>query len=225
MSQPQENIADPMADRAGSLRAFGPFAEAAEAPLQRLAQAAEWRQVAPGQAFELPANAVLACVSGMVRLIGGARFQDVPGGEMRFLEEAVARRSVPAYAGAALYESIFAVIPASAIADEAARGRSLAAPLAAWFASRLIREERGDDESPARKLYGQLAMLAQPNGADGFWKIAKMPRHRELASGAGMSEEDAANAVAHLISTGVARRDFPGLEILDYESLRRLAVT
>lgn len=225
MNQPQESIADPMADRPGSLRAFAPFAEAAEAPLQRLAQAAEWRRVAPGQAFELSADAVLVCVSGLVRLIGGARFQDVPGGEIRFLEEAVARRSVPACAGAALYESVFAAIPAAAIAEEAAPGRSLAAPLAAYFASRLVREERGDDESPARKLYGQLAMLAQPNGADGFWKIAKMPRHRELAASAGMSEEDAANAVAHLISTGVARRDFPGLEIIDYESLRRLSVT
>lgn len=223
MNPRQETYAPPVDDGAAALRGLAPFAGASLTPLQRLDTAAEWRRVARGQAFQMDENSVLACAAGQVRLIAGSRYFDIEAGQICFLEEAVAGRATPHCAGAALYESLFAVIPAAAIAAEMAPGRALAASLAQYFAGRLAGGRREEVSGPAQKLYARLAMLAQPNGADGFWKIGRMPRHRELADHAGLTEEDAANAVAHLISTGVARRHYPGLEIIDYPSLQRLA--
>jgi len=221
--QGEDDLFEDAESRVEALRALAPFADAAAAPLKRLAEAAEWRRARAGQPFELAEDRTLACVEGRVRLIAGPRFFDVEAGGLVFLEDIVAGRSAPACAGAALTGSTFAAIPAAAIAEELKPGRALALSLARHFARRLAGRPADEAGHPARRLYAQLAMMAQPNGADGCWKIGKMPRHRELAALSGLSEEAAADAVAHLISTGVARRDYPGLAIIDYESLRRLS--
>lgn len=67
------------------------------------------------------------------------------------------------------------------------------------------------------------AILQYVQFEDGAWRIRRMPRHREIAERAKVEETAAAAAVAALITSSVARREYPGLVISDIEELRRLA--
>lgn len=209
-------------DRIELLRACAPFALAGDPVLSRLADAAEWISLTAGEGLEIDDGAVLAVADGRLRVITSGRFHDIDAGDVLFLDEAAAGRNVPAAAGTALSLALAALIPSSALLSEVDGVDGFGGQLARYFARRLT-AAGGAAASPSHKLYAQLVMLAQPNGGDGCWRIERMPRHRELAGEAGLSEEAAADAIAHLISTGVARRNYPGMDILKYDSLRRLA--
>ncbi|MEO0397959.1 MAG: hypothetical protein AAF224_00890 [Pseudomonadota bacterium] len=77
------------------------------------------------------------------------------------------------------------------------------------------------DGGGEQRVYGLLVEAAER--IDGVWRINTMPKHRELADSAQVSETIAANAVARIIRDGVAVRDYPALEIRDMGTLRRLA--
>ncbi len=79
------------------------------------------------------------------------------------------------------------------------------------------------EAAPERRVFAAIAALVRRDAVESSWKIAKMPKHRDLADLAEVGENDAATAVARLISSGVARRDYPGLVIDDMAELNRLA--
>ncbi len=79
------------------------------------------------------------------------------------------------------------------------------------------------EAAPERRVFAAIAALVRRDAVEANWKIAKMPKHRDLADLAEVGENDAATAVAKLISSGVARRDYPGLVIDDMTELNRLA--
>lgn len=79
------------------------------------------------------------------------------------------------------------------------------------------------EAAPDRRVYAAIAALVRRDAVAAAWRIDRMPKHRDLADLANVAEGDAANAVARLISTGVARRDYPGLIIDDMSQLNRLA--
>lgn len=74
---------------------------------------------------------------------------------------------------------------------------------------------------PSARVYRYLLSLVRktPGGA----MIPEMPRHAALAEAAGVSDVEAAGAVAALISRRVAQRAYPGLAILDTAGLHRAA--
>lgn len=74
-----------------------------------------------------------------------------------------------------------------------------------------------------RAVYSALIKLCEPHGPERLWRIARLPRHRELAEIALSDEETAARAIARLIQDGIARRSYPALDIIDFDALRRLA--
>ena len=79
---------------------------------------------------------------------------------------------------------------------------------------------RRQDDPRARVFRHLLTLVRQ--GGDGR-SIEEMPRHAALAEAAGVSDVEAAGAVADLIARGIARRAYPGLEVLDSEELHRAA--
>ena len=79
------------------------------------------------------------------------------------------------------------------------------------------------DASPERRIFAALVGLVVRDAVTQEWRIPRMPKHRELAESARADESAAANAVATLIQTGVARRDYPGLVIDDLSRLNKLA--
>ncbi|MDZ7629621.1 MAG: cyclic nucleotide-binding domain-containing protein [Parvularculaceae bacterium] len=79
------------------------------------------------------------------------------------------------------------------------------------------------EAGPDRRVFAAIAGLVRRDAVAATWRIDRMPKHRDLADLANVAEGDAANAVARLISTGVAKRDYPGLVIEDMAQLNRLA--
>lgn len=99
----------------------------------------------------------------------------------------------------------------------------LARCLLMHFAKNAAGVGAAEDENPERRVFAAIATLVRRNAIDATWRIDRMPKHRDLADLARVAEADAASAVAHLISSGVARRDYPGLVIDDMAQLNRLA--
>jgi CRP-like cAMP-binding protein len=79
------------------------------------------------------------------------------------------------------------------------------------------------ETAPDRRVFAAIAAMVRRDAVEATWRIDKMPKHRDLADLANVAEADAANAVARLIVSGVARRDYPGLVIDDMPQLNRLA--
>ena len=79
------------------------------------------------------------------------------------------------------------------------------------------------ETAPDRRVFAAIAGLVRRDAVAAAWRIEKMPKHRDLADIANVAEHEAAEAVARLIASGVARRDYPGLVIDDMAQLNRLA--
>lgn len=80
---------------------------------------------------------------------------------------------------------------------------------------------KGAQDDPRARVFRHLLGLVRQEG--GGRSIPEMPRHAALAEAAGVSDVEAAGAVADLIAQGIARRAYPGLEVLDSERLHRAA--
>lgn len=101
---------------------------------------------------------------------------------------------------------------------------SLAKSLLLHFAFLLAGGESVAEESSSeRRVCAALLALVERDAVSAEWRIPKMPKHRELAEKSGVDEVEAANAVASLIQSGIARRLYPGLVIDDIGQLNRLA--
>lgn len=71
------------------------------------------------------------------------------------------------------------------------------------------------------RIYRHLISLAERDGEKSV--IREMPRHSQLAEQCGVTDRDAAAAVALLIEKGIVRRDYPSLVIEDMAALRASA--
>lgn len=103
--------------------------------------------------------------------------------------------------------------------DLAARDPGLALALMRLCAKAARGREKTTD--PNARVYRYLAGLVTKSA--GGAQIAEMPRHAAVAEAAGVSDVEAAGAVADLISRGIAKRAYPGLTILDTGALERAA--
>lgn len=74
---------------------------------------------------------------------------------------------------------------------------------------------------PGARVYRYLLGLVRKTA--GGSSIPEMPRHAALAEASGVSDVEAAGAVAELISRGIAKRAYPGLDILQPGALHRAA--
>lgn len=72
-----------------------------------------------------------------------------------------------------------------------------------------------------RRLLRHLLSLAERQGER--FVISDMPRHAQLAEQCGVTDRDAAAAIATLIEKGIVRRDYPSLVIEDMAALRASA--
>ncbi len=99
----------------------------------------------------------------------------------------------------------------------------LARALLLHFARSSAGAGAAEESGPERRVFAAIAALVKRDAVSAAWRIDKMPKHRDLADLANVAEADAANAVARLIRSGVARRDYPGLVIEDMAQLGRLS--
>jgi CRP-like cAMP-binding protein len=157
---------------------------------------------------------VSACTDGRIAYV------DLAGGAAAGLVEAVMGRSCGPRAVLALEDSHIVVLPAAPLLAAVAASAAASFALARRLAGALAAAEGSDD--PLQRVFRDLLRATRPLG-EARWTVDPLPRHRELAERAGVAEEAAAAAVAHLVRLGVARRRYPALDIEDREALRALA--
>ncbi|MBY0422404.1 MAG: Crp/Fnr family transcriptional regulator [Parvularculaceae bacterium] len=222
---------------AAALRATELFRDLPDAAVDAVAAAAVEKRVRAGEAVftvgQHDGAEFHLVVKGRVRV---AKPGD--GGEMlieRFVEGslfglagAVADWTSPADHQATMTAEIdteIACIDAAAFREVIAQRPSLARTLMLHFARAVAAGPslHRDDGAPERRIFAALLKEVERDPLSGDWKVPRMPKHRELAERAGADESTVANAVARLINDGAARRDYPGLVIVDMARLNRLA--
>ncbi len=220
-----------------AISAAAPFTGLPQAVIDQIASAASIRRYDSGEtifaAGQFDGSEFLIVSSGTVRIAradpsGAMIFENAHGGATYGLPAAVlgAEAEEPGSETlAAESECEIVAVDAESFRQIIQNRPSLTRNLMLHFAARLTGENRGaaSETAPERRVYAALTALIERDAVSGDWRIARMPKHRELADKAGVDEADAANAVAMLIQSGVARRQYPGLVIDDIAQLNRLA--
>jgi len=230
-----------------SLSGIRIFAGLAPRELALLAAECDWRTIARGEivvntAQGTDAGGVMFVVSGAVRMaraagpVGRIAYKDVDTGG-QFGEMSVFGIAEADLTVIAREDGLVAILDEKRFAELLAREESVSRALLCQYA-RLLRGQEAMSPSPvsggetamdgtsAQRLYTELLALAEPcsgkDGADALL-IARLPRHRVLADRISTTEEAVARAIAGLVRSGVAERDYPGLVIKDEAALRSLA--
>lgn len=229
-----DNDADPLL---AAIESASPFHDLPPAVLAALAESASLRRYNPGETIyamgQFDGSEFLIVKTGAFKAAradtasGAMLFEYIKGGEAYGLAHAVLeddQRNALLVTLTAESACEIVSIDAEALRHVAAQRPSLTRNLMLYFARKVSGDAAPADEtSPERRVYATLSMLVEREHETGEWRIERMPKHRELAEKAGVDETEAANAVAKLIQSGVARRIYPGLVIDDIAQLSRLA--
>jgi len=79
-------------------------------------------------------------------------------------------------------------------------------------------------QNESQRIFGELVRIAEPDPSrPECWHIPDMPNHKEIASWAGTSREQVAQAIGELARDGIVRRKTMGLLISDWERLQLMA--
>jgi len=167
---------------------------------------------------------VLFVLAGKLRISacadGRIAFDDSSHGAAAGLLEAVNGQPCGPRAVLALEDSEILVLPAAPLLAAVQTSAAASFALARRLAGALAAAQGAED--PLQRVFRDLLRATRPLG-EARWTVDPLPRHRELAERAGVAEQDAAAAIAHLVRLGVARRRYPALDIEDREALRALA--
>ncbi|CAA6604354.1 cAMP-binding protein [Rhodospirillaceae bacterium LM-1] len=78
--------------------------------------------------------------------------------------------------------------------------------------------------SEQERVYTELLHLAKPDSKKaGQYMIAEMPKHKDLASWTGVSQESVAQVLGELARDGILERRHLGMLVRDYDRLRLMA--
>ena len=170
------------------------------------------------------AGLILFIESGALRVStstgGKIAFQDYRTGGAAGLIEAVSGAPSEPRAVLALETASALALPAAPLLAAIASSAPAAFALAQRLAKDVNTREASDD--PLQRIFRDLLRAAHPLG-EVRWTVDPLPRHRDIAERAGVAEEAAASAIAHLVRLGVARRRYPALDIEDRDALKVLA--
>lgn len=237
LANPQNAPDAPDAAAIAAIAAATPFGDLPEQVIASLAEASSVRRYLEGETVfamgQFDGSEFLIVSSGTLKAThadqksGSMLIEHVQAGDAFGLAYAVLGEDLRAPAGVSLTadrDCEIVAVDAAALRLVASQRPSLTRNLMLHFARKLLGDERVPEESsPERRVYAALAALIERDAVTAEWRIPKMPKHRELADRADVDEADAANAVARLIQSGVARRNYPGLIIDDMAQLGRLA--
>jgi len=234
-TQDENNLESPKA----SLAQFPPFVGLADSVLDVIAKTADYRQYKTGETLvsqgQYEGEAFFIIAQGEVRVTvvnpqtGAVYMETIEAGSSFGLDIALAEENEDIARNVTLTaekDSAVWVVDALSFADIVSNRPSLAKNLLFFLSTEFLKSRFSSFEfktAPEQRVYEELLSLVERNDITGVWEILNMPKHRELAESASVEEEDAANAVAHLIQVGIANREYPGLVISDMAGLNRLA--
>jgi CRP-like cAMP-binding protein len=226
-------------DAAGALSRAEPFSDLPAAALKAIADIAERRNYLAGEAIfalgQYDGSEFYFVAEGRLkaaapdRANGAMLVDNVHAGQFFGLAEAVAGGDLQRAELASLTveedAEVFA-IDAAAFRGLAAQRPSLTRCLMQHFARQLAAgagHAAPTEPSPESRIFAALMRRIERDAVTGDWRIPRMPKHREIADQSGVEEHVAAAAIALLIQEGVARREYPGLVIVDMQRFARLA--
>lgn len=236
-ANPLPHIEDADTAAAAAIAEATPFRDLPEQVIASLAEAGSVRSYSAGETVfamgQFDGSEFLIVRSGKLQAAradqktGSMLIEHIQAGDVFGLAYAVIGEDVRAPVGVSLAaerDCEIVAIDAAALRLIVSQRPSLTRNLMLFFARKALGDERLSEESfPERRVYAALSELAERDAVTSEWRISRMPKHRELADRANVEEADAANAVARLIQSGVARRNYPGLIIDDMAQLGRLA--
>ncbi len=221
------------------LASSAPFRDLPAPVLTAILQSAERRRYRAGETVfalgQFDGGEVFVVTAGALKLAvadlqnGAMLVEGLEAGALFGLAEAIVGADNPKAERMTLTaeaDSVVIAIDAAALRLIAAQRPSLSKNLMVYFARALAESSfvaAPTEVAPERRVIAALMRRVERDAASGEWRIAKMPKHRELADDAGVDEALAAGAVARLIQDGVARRDYPGLIVADMARLERFA--
>ena len=223
-----------------ALREIRHFADLSDSVLEEFAMAGERRVFPAGETVftmnQYDAEELLCLVIGTAQLTGVATdsgnlsVEEVCPGDVIGLEFVLAGREEQAYQTGLVATSDIEIITidSEAVRRAVQKRAGVAKALLASLARTILRQKTATsarDENPHQRIISALFDLVERDPVDArLWRIPAMPKHRALGEMAGATEVEAAEAVAKLISDGIAKRDYPGLVIVDYDRLHDLAL-
>jgi len=233
----QKSVDADVAAAAETILRAPPFRDLPDQVISSLAEASNLRSYSAGETVfamgQFDGSEFLIVRSGKLQAAhadqknGSMLIEHVLEGDVFGLAFAVIGEEMRAPAGVSLAaesECEIVAIDASALRLIVAQRPTLTRNMMLYFARKSLGAERLSEEgSPERRVFAVLSAIAERDAVTSEWQISRMPKHRELADQASVEEADAANAVAKLIQTGIARRNYPGLIIDDMAQLGRLA--
>lgn len=232
------------ADHARTLAGIGILATLPQRELSLLAVECAWRMVSPGEILLNigqgdTLDGVTFVVRGGVRLArslgdgGRIVYTDVNAGG-QFGEMSAFGIAESDLTVVAREEGLVATLAEDRFLELLSREESVSRSLLCQYA-RLLRANEasataGSGRAPlegtgAQRVYGELLALAEPHKDEEgreCLRIARLPRHRELAARVDTTEEVVARAIADLVRDGIAVRDYPGLIVGDRSALLSL---
>lgn len=222
-----------------ALGKVAPFQDLPDAVLSLLYDHSERRSYSAGQTVfslgQYDGGEFLVVLSGGLKVsvadgaTGAMLIEDVPEAGVFGLEIALSEPDPSLFQQIAVtadQDSDLIVIDAAEFKSLAAGRPSLMRNIAIFLAQQLFSQRfrtLAPQSAPERRIYSVLLECVARDAVSGLWRIARMPKHRELADRAGVDEADAAAAVAALIQDNVAQRDYPGLIVNDMARLNQLA--
>ena len=226
------------ADQTGTLGGIGILAGLAPREIALLAIECEWRKLASGDIFVSldrgdRLDGVTFVVEGSLRLARGAGsgtgrvfYTDVKAGG-QFGEMAALGVEEQGLTVIAREDGLVATLAEHRFLDLLSREESVSRALLCHYAQLLRARETMSPPSiasaegtSAQRLFNELFALAEPDESGEALRIARLPRHRELAARVDTTEEAVARATAEIVREGIAIRDYPGLVIRDEARLR-----
>ncbi|MEM8771967.1 MAG: Crp/Fnr family transcriptional regulator [Pseudomonadota bacterium] len=221
------------------LSQIAPFKGLSDAVLDAIAETAEYRRYDDGQTVlslgQYDGGEFFVVTSGAMRASimqpesGSIVVEDIEPIAVFGLDLTYAGEDNPVFQNLAVTaegDLALIAIDAEKLRAVAAQRPSLMRNLAQYFAEELSARRFhtvAAEAAPEQRVYAELLSFVERDGVQGVWRIARMPKHREIADRAGVEEAVAAGAVASLIQEGVAQRDYPGLIINDMSRLNKLA--
>ncbi|MEM6536561.1 MAG: hypothetical protein AAF668_02395 [Pseudomonadota bacterium] len=226
---------EPRAEIVSLLKSSRPFAGASQEDVTTLAAHVSERSYAPGETigsdtdfetsecfFVLSGHLSVAIVDDQT---GAMTVQRYSKGEEFGLASAVSGEKIDGSLVLTADGPTSVLILDVSVLDEIAKtSPEFSRGLLHYFAS--LASERhlkviSPEASDRQRIVGVLKGITE--FIDGAWRIAKMPKHRELAQEAKVNENLVAEVIATLIANGIAERNYPGLIIKDVDELNRLA--
>ena len=245
MAQDAVQGRDTTSGRGQTLAGIAILAALAPRELALLAAECEWLRFARGdillnldQGSRL--DGVTFVVAGCLRLarsLGGAGrifYTDVNEGG-QFGEMAVFGVEEEGLSVVAREDGLAATLSGNRFMELLSREESVSRALLCQYARLLRARETSNpaddgvtEGTGAQRVYGELLALAEPwrdGGGRDCLRIARLPRHRELAARVDTTEEVVARAIAELVRAGIALRDYPGLVVTDEARLREFCAS